>query len=235
MELSVAEVSGLIAAVQLLLPAIFPAALIGHVGQENSVVTWSVLGRALQSSLWPTILQTDTAAHHGELRRVSNGLLLQTAIVLLISVAAIATSLGLYQAVEPDDSQELEAFQYVKDESPFTSGTPARLADSFGELAWYLKSGYRQIGMFVLNPTLQVVDGLVVDAKNGGVGFRNHTVAVLVHEYGSSWTEDLLFVDPETQCVDLNFTFDYHLSQIDTSRLPPRDVLLTDHGGFSAL
>jgi hypothetical protein len=296
--------------VQILLSLIFPAALVGFVGEENTVVTWSVLGRALQSSPWPSILQTDAAARKGVRRRVSNGLLLQTAIVLLISVAAIVTPLGLYQAVEADDGQELEAFQFVKDESSFGYGTPPRLAgpfsrdcgrpyvcpgswenekcvklcpecgencttivgrsipdvwrttlregarqidqsvssifdiqwrvqvnasDTYGELGWYLKSGYRQIGVLILDPTLQLVDGLIVDAKNGGIGFRNHTVPVPVHEYGSTWTEDILFVEPETQCVDLNFTLDYHLSQINTDRLTPRDVFLTDHGGFSAL
>jgi hypothetical protein len=291
--------------VQLLLSLIFPAALVGFVNEENTAVTWSVLGRSLQSSPWPTLLQTDAAARHGVLRRVSNGLLFQTAVVLLISVAAIVTPLGLYQTVEPGDLQ-IEAFQYVKDDSPFGYGTPDRITgpfgrscglgevcpgswvnqtcrqegrnctsvygrsvpdvwrttfrdgasqlgrsvssifdiqwrsqvnatDGMGELRWYIKSGYRQIGVLILDPTIQLVDGLIVDAESGGIGFRNHTAPAAIHEYGSTWTEDILFIEPETQCVDLNITLDFELSQNNTARLSPRQIALTDRGGFSDL
>lgn len=116
---------------QVLLALIFPAILIGFVGEENTVVTWSVLGRALQSSLWPTLLQTDAAARHGVRRRVSNSLLLQTAILVLVSVAAIVTPLGLYQAVEPADGPQLEEFRFVRDDSPFGYGMPLRIAAPF--------------------------------------------------------------------------------------------------------
>lgn len=291
---------------QTLLALIFPAALVGFVGEENTAVTWSVLGRALQSSPWPSVLQTDAAARHGVLRRVSNGLLLQTAIVLLVSVAAIVTPLGLYQAVEPD-GQQLEAFQFLRDDSSFGFGTPDRMAGPFsrscgnnpcpgswknetcvqqgllkkctvaygrtipddwrttlrkgasavgrsvssifdvqwrsqvnatdvlGSLGWYLKSGYRQMGILILDPTIQLVDGLIVDAQNGGIGFRNHTVPLPVHEYGSIWSEDILFVEPEAQCVDLNVTFDFELPQMNDGRLSAGNLTLTDRGGFSKL
>ena len=290
-----------------MLSLIFPAVLVGFVSEENTAVTWSVLGRSLQASPWPTILQTDAAARHGVRRIVSNGLMLQTAIVLLVSVAAIVTPLGLYQTVEPD-GQELDAFQFVQDDSPFGYGTPLRLAgpftrscgeepcpgswmnqtcvqqgllekctdvvygrsipdawrsafsdgasqvnqsvssifdiqwrsrlnasDAFGVQGWYLKSGYRQIDILILDPGIQLVDGLIVDAKNGGIGFRNHTVPLPEHEYGSTWSEDILFVEPDSQCVDLNITLDFILSQNNTSRLTPRELTLTDRGGFSAL
>ncbi|KAK3294112.1 uncharacterized protein B0H64DRAFT_462604 [Chaetomium fimeti] len=309
--LTVAETSGLIAAgvfvLQILLSLLFPAALVGFVDGENTAVTWSVLGRSLQSSPWPTLLQTDAAARHGVLRRISNGLLLQTAIVLLISVAAIVTPLGLYQTVEPGDLV-MEAFQFVKDKSPFGYATPTRVegpfsrscgldvcpgswvnrtcvqqgllqncsdvvygraipdiwrsalrdgadqmgesvssifdiqwrsqfntTDGFGEFGWYMKSGYRQVEILVLDPTIQLVDGLIVDSKNGGIGFRNHTAPIPFHEYGSTWTEDILFIEPETQCVDLNVTFDFRLSQDSTNLLGPRNWALVDRGGFSDL
>ncbi|SPQ25308.1 977e06de-1174-4cee-afc6-2ce7c3bfd637 [Thermothielavioides terrestris] len=311
-DLSVGEVSGLIAAgvfiLQLVLSVAFPAALVGFVGDENTAVTWSVLGRLLQSSPWPTLLQTDSAARHGVRRRVSYGLLLQTAIVTLVSVAAIVTPLGLYQTVEPAGSQDLEALQFVKDDSPFGYGTPARMvapftrscgedacpgssmnqtcvqqglllnctdvvydrsipdiwmstftdgarqvnqsvssifdiqwrtqvnaSDAFGSQGWYVKSGYRQIGILILDPGIHLVDGLIVDAQTGGIGFRNHTTPAPVHEYGSTWTEDILFIEPDTQCVDLNVTFDFYLTQNNTSRLAPRNLSLTDRGGFSQL
>ena len=270
----------------------------------------SVLGRALQSSPWPTLLQTDTTARHGVRGIVSNGLLLQTAIVVLISAAAIVTPLGLYQVIEPSDSFDLEPFHYAQDNSPFGYGSPARMAgpfsrncgdskepcpgswknatctqkglaevctgvtydraipeilsstlrdrastlngsvssifdiqwrtqtnasDAFGALGWYVKSAYRQIGILVLDPTIQLVDGLLVDAQNGGIGFRNHTVPLSVHEYGSTWDEDILFVEPETQCVNLNVTFEFQLTQNSTGRLAPTNLTLRDQGGFSPL
>ncbi|KAK3902365.1 hypothetical protein C8A05DRAFT_33927, partial [Staphylotrichum tortipilum] len=313
-ELSIGEVSGLIAAgvfvVQIIVSLVFPAALIGFVGEENTVVTWSVLGRSLQSSPWPSVLQTDAAARHGVRGRISNGLTLQTVIVLLISVAAIVTPLGLYQTVEADGEQ-LEAFQFARDLSPFGYGTPNRgpapfmracgdsaasacpgswknetcvkqglftncsdvvynrfipdvwrsalrdgaselggsvfsifdvqwrtqvkSSDAYGTLGWYIRSGYRQIGVLILDESIQLVDGLIVDAKNGGIGFRNHTVPVPVHEYGSTWSEDVLFVEPDAACVNMNITFDFELTENNTSRLAPRNMILKDHGGFSDL
>jgi hypothetical protein len=293
--------------VQILLSLVFPAALVGFVKEENTAVTWSVLGRSLQSSPWPTLLQTDAAARHGVLRRVSNGLLFQTTLVLLISVAAIVTPLGLYQTVEPG-GLSLETFQFAKDKTPFGYATPGRVTgpfsrscgldtcpgswvnrtcvqqgllqncsnvvygrsipdlwrstlregaeqidqsvssifdiqwrsqykavDGYSESGWYLKSGYRQVDILILDSTIQLVDGLIVDAKSGGVGFRNHTAPATFHEYGTTWTEDILFMEPEMQCVDLNITFDFELSQNNTSRLTPRKIALVDHGGFSAL
>ncbi|EAQ87388.1 hypothetical protein CHGG_04007 [Chaetomium globosum CBS 148.51] len=310
-DLTISETSGLIAAavflVQVLLSLIFPAALVGFVDERNTAVTWSVLGRSLQSSPWPTLLQTDAAARHGVLRRVSNGLLFQTVVVLLISVAAIVTPLGLYQTVEPGDPS-LETFQFVKDKSSFGYATPDQVtgpftrscgldtcpgswvnrtcvqqgllqncsevvygraipdlwrstlregaeqvdqsvssifdiqwrsrynaSDALGESGWYLKSGYRQVDILILDSTIQLVDGLIVDTKNGGIGFRNHTAPAAFHEYGTTWSEDILFIEPEAQCVDLNVTFDFELSQNQTGRLTPRKLALVDHGGFSAL
>lgn len=293
--------------VQVLVSLVFPAALIGFVGEENTVVTWSVLGRSLQSSPWPSVLQTDAAARHGVRGRINNGLTLQTVIVLLISVAAIVTPLGLYQTVEAD-GEKLEAFQFAEDLSPFGYGTPDRgpapftracgddacpgswvnktcvkqglltncsdvvygrfipdawrstlrdgaselggsvssifdvqwrtqvkSSDPYGTLGWYIRSGYRQIGVLILDEKIQLVEGLIVDAQNGGIGFRNHTVPVPVHEYGSSWSEDILFVEPDAACVNMNITFDFELSEKNTSRLAPRKLTLKDHGGFSDL
>lgn len=108
-------------------------------------------------------------------------------------------------------------------------------SDGNGALGWYMKSAYRQVAILILDETMQVVDGLVVDARNGGIGFRNHTAPLPTHEYGSTWTEDILFVEPETQCVDLNVTFDFSLTQNDSSRLAVTKMTLTDHGGFSKL
>src|SRR2546421_3753246 len=55
---------------------------------------------------------------------------------------------------------------------------------------------------------------------------------------GVSWSEDLLFIEPETVCVDTNLTFDYTVSVVFGNRsvsTTVNDFLLTDRGGFSQL
>lgn len=80
---------------------------------------------------------------------------------------------------------------------------------------------------------VKVVDGLIVDEERGRIGFRNHTVPSNATS-GATWSEDIVFVEPEVQCVDSNLTVDYiylgkdHVHQFS-------DLALVDHGGFSRL
>ncbi|KAL1994325.1 hypothetical protein VTN49DRAFT_2994 [Thermomyces lanuginosus] len=79
------------------------------------------------------------------------------------------------------------------------------------------------------------IEGLVVDMKNGGIGFRNHSVPPK-SKYGSTWSEDLLFIEPESQCVDTNLTFDFNFTTFPSSNRDHIDSLvLTDRGGFANL
>jgi hypothetical protein len=94
---------------------------------------------------------------------------------------------------------------------------------------------YRQMDTLISDDKIKLVDGLVVDASSGGIGFRNHTIPVGVG-IGAVWTEELLFIQPETQCVDLNLTMDYEnpKSGDQTNPLQPQvTVQLTDRGGFA--
>jgi hypothetical protein len=93
----------------------------------------------------------------------------------------------------------------------------------------YLIGAYRNVQSLALNNATQAVEGLVVDTVRGGVGLRNHT-APLEFQYGATWTEDLLFIEPDTVCVDTNLTLDYKVTQYNDSTMS--DVLLTDRGGF---
>ncbi|OBT67013.1 hypothetical protein VE03_04509 [Pseudogymnoascus sp. 23342-1-I1] len=310
-ELSVGEVSGLVAAgvflVQIFFPLAIPAILIAFVSEENNLVTWSVLGRYLHSSFWPTILSTDAAADTGVRRRVFRTGWVQTIALTLVSVASIATPLGLYDVVEPPESHTNAPFTYIEDHSAFGYGTPPRpdepftrvcqgadiacpgttieknctmkgLAElctvdydgripddlkelfrdgpsSFGatvssvfDIQWrsyqkalgsmigpYLAAASRQLTFLVLDDTVKPYEGLIVDMVEGGVGFRNHTTPRPTYQYGSTWEEDILFVEPETQCVNTNLTLDFTLPQDDTSFNFVDGLVLTDHGGFSAL
>lgn len=89
---------------------------------------------------------------------------------------------------------------------------------------------YRNVQSVLLNNEIQAVEGLIVDTQVGRIGFRNHTVPLgLAH--GASWSEDILFLEPETVCVDTNLTLDY---SHDSSNVvyPDSDFHITDHGGF---
>lgn len=71
--------------------------------------------------------------------------------------------------------------------------------------------------------------------KNGGIGFRNHS-APAFRPYGSTWTEDLLFVVPDTVCVDTNLTLDFVIARTRSEELLAKNTVykpeLVDRGGF---
>lgn len=239
-------------------------------------------------------------------KRVSHTPWFQTAALAILSIASIVTPLGLYDSIEPADSQTKEQFAYIRDRSAFGYGTPDRIdapftrscgnnkcpgtmrsetchkvgllenctlaydirvpdalrtffldgaskfspsvssifdiqwrtyvngSDSYSVLGWYLKPAFRQLSILILDEKIQVVDGLIVDMETGGIGFRNHTVPKRSLEYGSTWKEDLLFVKPETQCVNLNLTLDFQLP-FDNTGDSVDSLVLTDRGGFSDL
>ncbi|EFR05476.1 hypothetical protein MGYG_08489 [Nannizzia gypsea CBS 118893] len=100
----------------------------------------------------------------------------------------------------------------------------------------YPVGAFRQISSLVLNDRIEAVEGLVVDTKDGGIGFRNHT-APPVEPFGSSWSEDILFIVPETQCVDTNLTLDFSvpLRSSESVGSPIANLVLTDRGGFTNL
>lgn len=106
-----------------------------------------------------------------------------------------------------------------------------RLQDAYSTLEYYISGGYRQLATLILNEGAQVIEGLIVDMESGGIGFRNHTVPKSVPALGATWAEDILFVQPETQCVNLNITMDFQYDSTASNGT----AVLTDHGGFSAL
>jgi hypothetical protein len=97
----------------------------------------------------------------------------------------------------------------------------------------YVVDAYRQVTSLILDDDIEVVEGLIVDTKNGGIGFRNHTVPVGIH-YGAEWQEDLLFLEPETACVNTNMTREYMIPWPSASSdgYQPANVTLVDQGGF---
>lgn len=98
----------------------------------------------------------------------------------------------------------------------------------------YPVSAFRPIQSLVLEDQVTLVEGLIVDMVNGGIGFRNHSAPPL-DGYGSKWSEDILFIEPESQCVDTNLTIDFMIPQYYSDTSTMSNLVLTDHGGFANL
>ena len=99
----------------------------------------------------------------------------------------------------------------------------------------YAVTQFREVASLVLERRVMLVDGLVVDMENGGIGFRNHSAPPL-RTFGSEWSEDILFIEPQSQCVDTNLTLDFMLPKDNESEWNDIvDLVLTDRGGFADL
>lgn len=85
---------------------------------------------------------------------------------------------------------------------------------------------FRKLESLIPRNGFHVVEGLIVDTVNGGIGFRNHTLPQ-GFDGRVSWEEDLLFVVPETACVDTNLTLVHHRGGIY--------LTLLDRGGLHNL
>jgi hypothetical protein len=81
----------------------------------------------------------------------------------------------------------------------------------------------------LLNDTF-VAEGLVIDMSQDhpGIGFWNQTIPVLRN--GATWSQDILWLEPVTQCVDTNLTIDYFMMDGPDNLI--NNFNLTDHGGF---
>ncbi|KAK0614017.1 hypothetical protein B0T14DRAFT_291539 [Immersiella caudata] len=144
-----------------------------------------------------------------------------------------------YNTSIPDETREI-----------FSSGTGSSTVSNFFDIEYRQLSteinpsfgdARFSVGMFrtldssILDDKYKVVEGLVVDAVHGGVGFRNHTIPVGVSR-GAVWEEDILFVEPSTVCVDTNLTFTFNfVVDKNGSTNSIENLVLTDRGGFSRM
>ena len=85
---------------------------------------------------------------------------------------------------------------------------------------------------FLLDNRYRIIEGLVVDAIDGGIGFRNHTAPVEL-ELGAEWNEDLLWITPETACTSVNLSLHFSISKDYFSTT--NNGYMTDDGGFATL
>ncbi|KAJ3455213.1 hypothetical protein MRS44_013813 [Fusarium solani] len=95
----------------------------------------------------------------------------------------------------------------------------------------YTIGSMRTLQSLILNDKIELVQGLVVNTINGGVGFRNHTIPEQI-EFGSSWQEDLLWIEPVTECVDTNLIIEFDNILSETDNPHEAQSFLVDNGGF---
>jgi hypothetical protein len=80
-----------------------------------------------------------------------------------------------------------------------------------------------------------VREGIIADLVNGGVGFRNHTVPTTPRmRHGAQWTEDILWLEPVTECVDTNWSVGHTQRAQPLSAYGPlwsTDLWLMNRGG----
>ncbi|KAH7176141.1 hypothetical protein EDB81DRAFT_633863 [Dactylonectria macrodidyma] len=318
-DLTAGYVAGIIAfaiaVAQLWCPTALTFILAGQLRDRETAATWTVAGRFLQSSFWPTILQADSAKSRGVRNSVFWTTLSIPSIAIIIAVAGVVTPLGLYERDEIDKDPISATFQYSADSSAFYAGTSRRrglpftrtctypwtcyapcpytadievvvddglsqncssmygtnttvpnvlhdiynsgtknrktTVSNYFDIEWrqlttqydrelnngtpYASGTFRFLQSLALEDTILPIEGLVVDGKKGRIGLRNHTLPV-GHASGVMWSEDLLFLEPDVECVDTNTTIDFSISvgrvADYSSAINLSNLTITDHGGF---
>lgn len=90
---------------------------------------------------------------------------------------------------------------------------------------------FRYYQPFILDSKVQAVEGLIVSTREKpGVGFRNHTLPP-TSESGYTWTEQILWLEPETACTNLNITYDFTIPAPNQFGGVP-NARITDRGGL---
>jgi len=90
---------------------------------------------------------------------------------------------------------------------------------------------FSMIESILLLNQVDVREGVIIDAINGGIGLRNHTVPISPNKIcGTEWTEELLWVEPVTSCFDTNWTVEYRFRDPIVG-----EILEGDFGDFRLL
>ncbi|KAJ0425626.1 hypothetical protein BJY00DRAFT_184496 [Aspergillus carlsbadensis] len=321
--ITVGEVSAMINAAIILIQVTFPLAIVlvivGLMRDRESAATWTTVARSIQSSFWPTLLQSDHTLSKDVRTRLVALTWLTTIGTILLIIVGISTPLGLSEELRVGDTQSV-TWEYAHDVGPMGQGTPDRAAYNYsrvcnlfncpgvdgGYQAWRDDSGfwanfnastdlvdlriprnmsevftsgtagtsvasifdmqYRSyqremtglgytnysnympyqnnsvytvgkvsiLQSVILNNEIGLVEGLVVDTINGGVGFRNHTVPADIG-LGVEWQEEILWIEPVTECVDLNLTIEFNHVLYELPVGIREQSLLVDHGGMANL
>ncbi|KAF8215102.1 hypothetical protein K438DRAFT_1659960 [Mycena galopus ATCC 62051] len=261
------------------------ALLVYYIPPVNSALAWNIIGRSLHSSLWPTILRTDSSTARGTGFRVALFSYLSFALTILGAVAGVLMPLGLSRGPALLSSPRTVPAVFVADTSPLGLATsprgnyvysrvcgayervpcpggsdsnpsviPPDVVAKFnatpyspfaieyrryyngtatdGDNVTMLYSQFSTTESLILRTGIFAVGGLVVDMDTGtpGIGLWNHTLPSDTSD-GGVWSQDMLWLEPVSACVDTNLTFDYIIH--DSMDANSADQFnLTDRGGF---
>ena len=92
----------------------------------------------------------------------------------------------------------------------------------------YTQGSYRSLDSLILHNKIEALEGVIADTVTGGVGFRNHTAPSGL-PYGGAWSEDITWIEPVTECVNTNLTFEISLGS-SSNNITNFDLI--DEGGF---
>ncbi|KAJ9651242.1 hypothetical protein H2198_009471 [Neophaeococcomyces mojaviensis] len=95
-----------------------------------------------------------------------------------------------------------------------------------------LAPSYRPLSSIILDNKYELLEGVISDSVDGGIGFRNHSVPTGL-QFGAEWEEDILWMTPDAVCVDTNLTTTY--TQDMTGLSYSSYGSLVDQGGFANL
>ena len=127
---------------------------------------------------------------------------------------------------------QYRSFINVKTANASNSSLDQRQGPKYDPDEFRTKGTITPMESFLLRDEYVIVEGLVVDTKKGGIGFRNHTMPVH-SEAGTEWKEGLLWIQPETVCIPSNLTVDYTI--VEYSSLDKGQSVISDRGGFTNL
>lgn len=260
--------------------------LVHFMPKINTALSWSSTSRTLHSSLWPSILRTDSSS-----TKTSAGAVLATShlamlTTVLVALAGVLLPLGLSQGPPMSANPHQLEGRYVPDTSPLGLSTRPdresfvygrRCTDGFGPgllpcpgndnpntttiapsvrkifnstphgpFAIQYRKFYEgdttqncSIGVlgtgqtFILENDTSVAEGVIIDISTSdpGVGFWDQSLPDV--KSGATWSEDVLWLKPETQCVDTNLTIDYLLMHgLEDTVDSDFTFNITDNGAF---
>jgi hypothetical protein len=252
----------------------------------NSAIAWSGVTRTLHSSLWPTLLCTDSTSSGDTWSRISIISNLSILGGILVAVAGVVTPLGLDEGPPMRTNYVSMGASYVPDASPIGRATSPRDKFTYGRLCglfiripcpgnglngntsqispdifktftstpygpfnMQFRRYYQGVGDYIypsnypmmtaqqgivesliLRNDLFSIEGLIVDmTRKPGIGLWNHTLPPL--KRGGVWSEDVLWLEPVSACVNTNLTIDYRQLHNDAGS-DVQAYNLTDRGGF---
>ncbi|KAJ7058241.1 hypothetical protein C8F01DRAFT_1371658 [Mycena amicta] len=270
-----------IAFLQYTLALALVALLIYFLPPVNPALAWNVIGRKLHSSLWPSLLRSDTLRGAGG--RISFFSFLLLATTILVAVAGVIMPLGLSVGADIQAPVRIVPAMFVADTSPLglatsprgsdymygricgafsmkvcpggavnTTVIPQEIVDKFnstphGPFGMQFRRYYNGTSgrnwttsvpviatteSLILRNSIFAVGGLIVDLSDKpGIGLYTHTLPTNLKR-GSVWSDDVMWLEPVSACVDTNLTIDYTLGRSQAEVIQVNDFNLTDRGGF---